>query len=46
MVLVRSIGQTEIVDELDPSRLRHFIAEFLETAERRRSGRVMSHVCG
>jgi 3-dehydroquinate synthase len=37
MILLRRIGRSEIVDNLDPSRLRHFIADFLTTADKRRS---------
>jgi len=34
MVLLSAIGRTEIVDGLDPARLRQFIAEFLKNADR------------
>jgi len=36
MVLLRRLGQPEIVDDFDPSRLRRLIADFLGTADERR----------
>ncbi len=36
MILLPRIGRTEIVDNLDPSQLRYFIADFLKTADKRR----------
>jgi 3-dehydroquinate synthase len=36
MVLLRRLGQPEIVDDLDPLRLRRLVADFLGTADERR----------
>jgi 3-dehydroquinate synthase len=36
MILLPRIGRTEMVDHLDPSQLRHFIADFLKTADKHR----------
>jgi 3-dehydroquinate synthase len=36
MILLPGIGRTKLVDSLDPSHLRHFIADFLKTADHHR----------